>query len=425
MNTNFTKTIGIIILSLSSIFATSTTFAQGQSGNDENPVFNFSFVTIPTLISGTALTVGAKYRYTDALQGVNVDVTILSATGGAVLINLDDNTLTKPEAFSPVINIPANSNGLIEFKFQFLKANGNPKQIDTLRATAIDIDGTPEVHERDVLDLGGGVATFMSATPQISITQSGTEFTGLNIGGVTFNGIDTTVKDIMFTVTKSKATGFIYKAGADNIGAVAVDRQKAIYFKGFNYPAAVLPVKFYSFSATAAEKVISLSWITEKEIDNDHYDVERSFDAKDFVSIGLVLDGFENGSKKNYAFRDNSPLLQDKTIVYYRLKQVDLNGKYAYSNVIAVRLKSTEVEMTVSPNPFSETITARFNSDVKTTAEIRITNITGQTVQAKTTVVSKGYNNIQIDKLNSLPAGTYIANLIVNGKVAGTQKIIK
>ncbi len=443
MKTNLTNLIAIFILSFSVVCGTSNTaIAQNNGGgnntgngnnggNNTGNNFNVSFTTIPTLITApaTALLPGAKYRFSDVANGISAVVTIVSATGGASVAILDDNTLTMPEAFSPAITVPANSNGLVEFKIEYFNSNSNnAKALDTLRATAMDIDGSGDLHEIDALNLGtGAVVSYMSTTPQISVVQNGNTFTGTNIAGIEYTGVDTAAKQVMFTVTNKAVSSFTYWAGANNGYSVPVTRQKGIYFKGFNYtPAATLPVKLISFGAVAADKVITLNWITENEINNDHFEVERSFSGNDFSQIAIVLDGFDNGSRKNYALKDNASSLQGKTVVYYRLKQIDKDGKFAYSNIVIARMAAaSDVSMQVSPNPFAEKVTARFNSTAKADAEIRIVNINGVTVQAKKTIISKGYNNVQIDGLSSLPAGVYVATLIVDGKITGTQKIVK
>ena len=408
------------------------TLVKGQFGHSnesgESNNFNLSFTAIPTLISGVGYSVGAQYRFANVANNVNAIVTILSATGGATVSVLDDNNLTRPEAFSPAINVPANSNGLVEFKIEYVKDNGNPKQIDTLSVTAMDIDGNSNVREVDVLDLGiGGAVSYLTNTLEIAVTQSGSQFTGINIGGVEYSGVDTSAKQVMFTVKNSLITYFIYKAGANNTGGASVTRQKGIYFKGFNYVAsAPLPVKYLSFTGNAVNKTILLNWVTSQEINNSHFEIERSFNGKDFSIAGLALDGLENGTKKEYAFRDNSPLLENKEIVYYRLKQFDTDGKFAYSTILVIRMKAgTKLDIQVSPNPFIEKLTVRFTGTVNTIADIRILNLSGQVIMMKKVAINKGYNNIQIEGLQNLSAGTYLATIVVDGRIIGSQKIVK
>ena len=423
----FTQAINLAFLVLILNFPLFTQ-AQGQSGQNNSDKNNVSFSSIPTLISGTGYSVGAKYLFLDVAKNINAVVTIVSATGGATVAILDDNTLTKPEAFSPAITIPANSNGTVNFKIEFLKDNGNQKIIDTISVTAMDIDGNNLLHQVDALDLGvGGSVSYQANSLQINVVRSGSLFTATNVGGIQNNNVDTTAKEVMFTVSNTSVSSFIYNAGANNGSNNTVTKQKGIYFKGFNYAAAgPLPVKYLSFTGNAVNKSVILNWVTAQEINNNYFEIERSFTGKDFTSIGVALDGFENGTKKEYAFKDNASLLENKDVIYYRLKQFDKDGKFSYSSILVVRLKSTsKVDIQVSPNPFTERLTVRFTATENTTAFVRIINISGESIINKKSDVSKGFNNLQIEGLSNLPSGTYLATISVEGKVIGSQKIVK
>ena len=417
---NFTTFILILIISFN-------TQVQGQTVETN---LNVSFLSVPTLISGTGYNVGAKYLFLNVANNVNAIVTIVSATGGATVSILDDNTSTKPEAFSPIIIQPANSNGLVEFKIEYVKANGNgnPREISNLSVTAYDIDGASGIHEVDALNLGvGGTVSYLSNTLQISVIQNGSEFMATNIAGINYPGTDTSAKEVMFTVTNTKVSSFIYKAGSNNSNSFDYTRLFAIYFKAFDYVAAAsLPVKYLSFTGNVVNKSVVLKWTTAEEINNNYFEIERSFTGKDFSSIGVALDGFENGTKKEYAFKDNASLLENKDVIYYRLKQFDNDGKFSYSTILVVRLKSiTKVDIQVSPNPFTERLTVRFTATENTTAVLSIVNLSGQLIINQKFNVSKGYNNQQIEGLNNLPGGTYLATISVEGKVIGSQKIVK
>ncbi len=422
-NTNAFKSLLALILIIS------TPFIGKSQQNQETEGYSISFTSTPTLISGTDLAVGAKYKFASVANGASAVVTIVSATGGATVVILDDNNLTKPEAFSPQINIPANSQGLVEFKIEFFNGNSNnPKSIDTLRATAMDIDGNSLLHEIDALNMGAGSSvSYLSNNLEISVVQTGNLFTGTNVAGIEYPAVDTSAKQVMFTLMNTHINNFTYKVGANNLDASAVARQKGIYFKGFNYvPVQILPVKYLSFDAIAVNKAITLNWVTAEEVNNNRFEVERSFNGNSFTNIGIVLDGFATGTKKAYSLKDNSTLLQENAVVYYRLKQVDNSGRFTYSNILVVRSKNeNNVAMQVSPNPFVETLTVRFNSNEKTDAVIRIVNLSGQTVINKAVSVNKGFNNAQLNGLSNLPSGVYVASLIVNGKVIENQKIVR
>jgi hypothetical protein len=241
--------------------------------------------------------------------------------------------------------------------------------------------------------------------------------------------VDTSAKQVMFTVRKNHVASFTYISGATNTSNSNVDRQKSLYFKNFMYPqnGGPLPVSYLSFDAVVNEKSVLLKWITAQEMNNSHFEVERSFNMSSFSTAGLVLDGFTtNGTGKSYQFKDNSSELQGKTVVYYRLKQIDMDGKATYSKVLAVRMQAkADVAMQVSPNPFAETLNMRFTATESGQAQIRIINSYGQTMLSKQSLIAKGYNNLQVDGLKGLAAGMYIAQLVMNGTVIDNQRVIK
>jgi hypothetical protein len=393
------------------------------------PTFTLSFNSTPTAMqASTAFIVGNKFKFGSVASGTDAIVTILSATGGATVTMLDDNSLTKPEAFSPQITVPANSTGLVEFKIELVNGGGSAKIMDTLRATAMDIDGSSSLHEKDALNMGAGaVVSYSSASLEINVVQTGNEFMATNVAGNEYSGVDTAAKQVMFTLTNTNISSFTYKAGANNQTSSSVTRQKGIYFKGFVYAAGgPLAVKYSAFDATVVDKAVLLKWITEEEINSNHFEVERSFDGSNFTTVALVLDGFENGSRKSYQFKDNATELQTKSVVYYRLKQVDNDGKYTYTNTLVVKLKAKEgVVIQTTPNPFTENLNVRFTATENGTAQINIVGANGQQVMSKQSEITKGYVTIQLNGLSKLAPGMYVATLSVNGVITGTQKIIK
>lgn len=418
MKLNFTT-----FTALSLLLSFTTVSVKSQSTSQYN------FNQTPVLLSGTAKQVNAVYRFPSVSAGVDAIVTIVSATNGATVDIFDDNSITKPEGFSPKIAVPRNKTGLVEFQVCFVSAGTMTNNIqDSLYATAIDIDGNATVKEIDVIDLGGGYSSYQVGTPEITVTQNGTAFTGKNVAGNEYDGIDTSAKKVMFTVKNNNVGCFTYKCGAANTGNSAVSRQKSIYFKNFTYPpAAPLPVKYLSFDAALANKGINLKWVTSQEINHDHFEIERSFNRNDFKAIAIVLDGMTDGNNnKTYQYKDNAKELEGKQVVYYRLKQIDIDGKFTYSTVVAVRLANeVGVTMSVSPNPFTKEVKVNFETSENAVSEIRIINMFGQVILSYKSAVSKGYNSIQVGGLDKLVPGIYVAQMLVDGKIIEAQKLIK
>lgn len=94
-------------------------------------------------------------------------------------------------------------------------------------------------------------------------------------------------------------------------------------------------VVYASLDAVVIDKSIIVKWVTASEQNNSHFEVERSSDMKNFKMVGLILDGFNaEGTGKAYKFKENTSILQDSKTIYYRLKQIDNDGKVSYSAVI-------------------------------------------------------------------------------------------
>jgi hypothetical protein len=200
-----------------------------------------------------------------------------------------------------------------------------------------------------------------------------------------------------------------------------------VYFKKITGSFLVLPVTWVSFDAKGNDKKVILDWATENEISNDHYEVERSFDNNEFKSIGLVMDAISNvNSRKSYKYMDNSADLKGRKVVYYRLKQVDVDSRSTYSKVVAVKLNGENgVAMQAGPNPFVDRVNIGFESTANGNAEIRITNLAGKTMITKKCNVSNGYNNLQVNGLGTFSSGMYLVQVFVNGVAMDTQKMIK
>ncbi len=112
-----------------------------------------------------------------------------------------------------------------------------------------------------------------------------------------------------------------------------------------------LPVELVYFKGKATENDVSLEWRTASETDNKHFEVERSADGKVFEQIGIV-EGHNNSTTPiNYTYKDTAPLSGNS---YYRLKQVDFSGPFAYSPIVAVTregMGANTIELSLAPNP--------------------------------------------------------------------------
>jgi hypothetical protein len=111
--------------------------------------------------------------------------------------------------------------------------------------------------------------------------------------------------------------------------------------------------------------------------------VERSFDASNFVEIANVKAAGNSTKNINYSIVDAQPVLTE--VNYYRLKQIDIDGKYSYSSVIAIDFNITsnwQNLMTISPNPVVDKMDLGYNFKPDELIECKISDITGKIIHS-------------------------------------------
>lgn len=171
--------------------------------------------------------------------------------------------------------------------------------------------------------------------------------------------------------------------------------------------AAPLPVTLKSFTAILLRNnIMKLDWATLQEINCDRYEIERSVDGRTFLKTGAVKGHGYTSLDMYYTFNDDISAVNTNT-VYYRLRQVDLDGFSSFSKVVSVRLKRT-TGFTVSPNPFTSYVNINVDWDNNETATMRVYNMSGREVFNKSIKMTKGTNYVQVNELSSLPPGNYI-----------------
>ena len=166
-----------------------------------------------------------------------------------------------------------------------------------------------------------------------------------------------------------------------------------------------LPVRLLQFNGRVDNGIVYLNWNTSQEINNSHFDVERSSNGTSFEKIGTVA--ARGGISNAYSFNDTKA----GTVNFYRLKQVDKNGASTYSKTVLIRGDLDKIVAKVSPNPFRGSVNVSFQSDKEETVTIRLFSQTGQLVKQQSTKINTGINTVNLGDLNNLPAGNYTLEL--------------
>jgi Secretion system C-terminal sorting domain len=187
----------------------------------------------------------------------------------------------------------------------------------------------------------------------------------------------------------------------------------------------VLPVKFLSFTAVKVNDNGKLNWTVDGETSTtDRYEVERSFNGLDFTKFATVAPK-NNGQPSNaYELSDvNVSSLRSSGIIYYRVRQVDKDGKFTYTEVRSIRLNNKGIAVNVYPNPVKDIAKVTLDLVEPTDVIIRVNDAAGKQIEAISLKGNKGLN-IQRINMSGLAAGVYQLNIIA-GTETKTISVVK
>lgn len=176
-----------------------------------------------------------------------------------------------------------------------------------------------------------------------------------------------------------------------------------------------LPLSMTTFAAKATDKGNIVEWTTERETEIETFLIERSISGdRSFVTIGQVAP-LNRNSRNNYTFMDSKPLSQG----YYRLKVVENDGRFSYSNVVAVGRKKEFTINDVYPNPTANDVNLRFSATKNEGVTISIVDALGSMVYNQAYDGNAGVNEININTTNF---ATGIYKIIVDN---GAERLFK
>ncbi|MEO8824168.1 MAG: T9SS type A sorting domain-containing protein [Ginsengibacter sp.] len=203
---------------------------------------------------------------------------------------------------------------------------------------------------------------------------------------------------------------------ASDAGVNFVDDGTAI----INPEAGPLPVTLTRFSAKLLQSSkVEVDWTTSMEINSKLFVLQRSYDGTVFLDVQTIAGNGTTNLVHDYSVTDDLNSFTG-SVAYYRLKQIDLDGKENLSKIIPVKLKATPNQTTVSPNPFSDYININTQWDNAEMITVRIFNVQGKMVASKKVSVNKGENNIRMENLSILPSGNYYLEIL-----SATKKIVQ
>ncbi len=396
--------------------------APQKSQAQTAPIFNFNSYT---LVSGTALTAGAVYRFTNVATGVDALVTISSITSGMTLRNIDRTIDGYGEAFQPEYRVSGSTNGYIEFQIRFVNSGGNTTSPRPLvSATGLDIDGSPNgstsLKEFNRIDMGGGTYEYNTYKSEITVAQAGSAINGSNYTGTLYGAlVDTAAKEVMFSVTNTNVGTMTYRVGANNQTTSTSTRYASLYYKKFTYQHYPLAISgLMSFDGVAMNNKVKLSW----ELAADKYSkvvLEKSNTYSNFSKV------YEENSgafaRSGYTDAD----VQGGQ-VYYRLCATNMDGKTEYSSIIAVKVSGmVKQEMNVFPTLIRSGATVAVDLTEKTEGVVLVSDLSGRIVKQQKVNLQAGSNSIAVDGFDNFSKGNYIVALRTPAVVFSKKVVVQ
>ncbi|HMN06972.1 MAG TPA: T9SS type A sorting domain-containing protein [Flavobacteriales bacterium] len=175
----------------------------------------------------------------------------------------------------------------------------------------------------------------------------------------------------------------------------------------------VLPVELLFLQGVPRGGAVDLTWATATEKNSSHFMVEHSADAEHFTAIGKVQASGNTQYRTDYGFTDEEPFTG---VNYYRLRQVDKDGTWEYSNTVVVITDMQGGQVMVFPNPVEDVLRLALTAPAAGTARLQVLDALGRTVRERSMAVAYGQNLLEVD-VQGLHTGTYMVRLVNDGGV--------
>lgn len=275
-----------------------------------------------------------------------------------------------------------------------------------------------------------GSATAVTGA-KVRIYYSATEMAATQLPGAQVNAwfkYEGTAEDVIANVygsgvlDASKAVQLTPDASGVEDGVNYVEFHNITSFSSFVYVSttaeSALPVTLTYFKAAKEGGIANLAWATTEEVNNKGFEIQRSSNARDWKAIGFVANQTEGGNSKgplSYDFKDASPLAGTN---YYRLKQIDFDGKFMYSSVAALQFDGAKGTLSVYPNP---AVDGRLTLNLPQAGAYKLSIFDVSGIQ----VLSRSQSSNTVD-IRSLRSGVYVLRVVYeNGQVHSKIFVVK
>ncbi len=231
----------------------------------------------------------------------------------------------------------------------------------------------------------------------------------------TCNAFNITVEYYFRIKNVNGTTAYPYNSATSGaVGTKYVITSVPVYF----YPGITLPVELTSYTAKFENKGVVNSWTTASEYNNEYFIIEKSKDAQSFEKVGKIDGAGNSNVERTYSFIDMNPY---SGISYYRLSQIDFDGRIIYSNILSINyLKEKRPIVRLYPNPSDGVITLAFDDFKDDDIDVRIYDISGKIIMSRYIRIMENNNTAQIN-LNGILQGEYFISYTSNSNT-GTRR---
>ncbi|MFT3703403.1 MAG: T9SS type A sorting domain-containing protein [Agriterribacter sp.] len=177
----------------------------------------------------------------------------------------------------------------------------------------------------------------------------------------------------------------------------------------------VLPLDFIALNARKQNQDVLLEWTTANESNTKYFEIEWSDHPGNFSSIGKISSNNTPVTNSYHFMHLNAPTGNN----FYRIKQIDIDGKYTYSKIVSLQIEASSV-IQIYPNPTQNSVQVRLRSNNETVKYIQLSNMAGSILFTQNTIYSSNANI----SLSSLPTGVYWLK-VVTGKNVHVIKVLK
>ena len=300
-----------------------------------------------------------------------------------------------------------------------------PQPTATIKSNPLSANIPTANYTTQVSNESGFYNYLFSATTAASPAYNFTSGTEINAIEIQFGGGPLTLSTVRFGhLADGGSTGqlafYVEVSGNDNTnyttmfyGSGATNGGSYSSYSYVPLGNVALPLNIVNFNAVKNGGNALLSWVVENQsANNSYYVVERSFTGTTFEAIGNV-----NATllQSTYNYTDAlTPSVSAHGIIYYRLREVDVDGNYTYSSIRNIKLDNRSLHASVYPNPVISTTNVTFDISQAQNVTISILDAVGKTLRVTQVAGNNGINQQRLD-LSSFSSGNYIISIQAGG----------